>query len=427
MLLGIRLATLGLAVAVQSALARTLLPADRGAYALVTSVAVFLCMASTASVHHGAQYEILTKKTSPSQGMSAALAISVVGSLLAAAVAVPVVLAVVGASGDANERTFLLALTVMPLYAFTTTANGLLLAFSRFGAMGLVELVMAFFQLAGTLLLAGQLALGVDGAVVAFTACVAVGGVLAVGFLRLKCGVALQAPTRAGLLAVLRYGRKIHVANICEFLEPRIGILVLWLLASSAEVGFFAAASVLAVGMYALPAAFSGALLPRITGADQSQPFLVAFSLRIVGWAAALGVLALFAARGPFVRTVLGDEFLPVVSLVPALGPGMVAGALSIVVVAYLKAEGRPELPSYAALIQVASMTFLTFLLYPRMGLVGAAWALSIALVARGLFLLAFFCRLSGEAWTSAWRLRRADLAMLRQGVLAMAPRRVRG
>lgn len=426
LLFAMRLATLGFATAMQAVLARTLLPADRGIYALTSSVALFLSMVFTGSVHHGAQYEVLSRRTTPSQGFSSAVAVAAVGSVAAGLLAIPVALLGFGPSGSASERSLLLALAVMPAYAFMMTAHSMLLAFARFGSGGLAELAMILCQLVGTILLAGWLAWGVDGAIVAFTAGLVLFGVVSTGILRRKCGVILEVPRRAGLLAVLRYGRKIHVANICELMETRIAILALWPLASNAEVGLFAASSVLIVGAYALPVAFSAALLPRITGFDQSRSALVAFSLRVVSWVTMLGVLALVALREPVVRVVLGEEFLPATSLVPILGLAMALGAPSMVAVTYLKAEGRPELPSYAALVQVASVVILTFLLYPWMGLVGAAWALAIALAIRFVLLTAFFCRLTGEGWTSAWMLRRADLAMLAQGARAMLSWRTR-
>lgn len=420
--LAVRAAMVAFGVGVQSALARTLLPADRGGYALVSAVAVFLGMAASGSAYAGAQYQVLTKRATASQGASSALAAAVAGPLLAAALAVPLLLG--GVFAELGTRTVLLALAVMPSYAFAMSANALLPAFRRFGAAGFAEVVMAAGQLVGTLLLAGWLGLGLDGAVAAFVASNLLGGAVALGVLLRGCGVKLERPSGAALRGVLRYGRNIHAANLCDFLEPRAGVLLLGLLASREEVGLFAAASVLAVGAYLVPSAFSWALLPRLTGSAEARPALAAFCLRLVGWSAALGLAALAVAREPFVRVVLGEEFMPVAGLVPALAPGLAAGALSQVATAYLKARGRAELPSYAAGLQMAMMAGLTLALYPRLGLAGAAWAMSAALVARCVLLLAWFCRLSGERWTATWRFRRTDIEAVARGVRAILPPR---
>ncbi len=420
--LAVRVGVVALGVAVQSALARTLLPADRGAYALVSAVAIFLCLASSASVHSGAQYEILKGRVSASQGVSSSLAVAMAGSLLASALAAPLILG--GAWAGPGRQTLLLALAIMPACAFAATANALLPTFWRFGSAGSVEMLMNATQVAGTLALVGWLGLGLDGAVLAFVGCNVAGGAFALGVLRRRCSVGLVAPEPGAVRALVRYGGRIHAANLIDFSEQRIGLLLLALLASREEVGLLAAANVLAVGVYALPSAFSWALLPRLTGVPESRPALAAFSMRVVAWSAVLGLIVLALLREPFVRVVLGAEFMPVAGLVPALAPGLAAGAMSQVAIAYIKARGRAELPSYAAVVQMALTVGLVLALYPRMGLAGAAWGTSAALVARCVLLTAFFCRLSGESWTAPWRLRRADFAVMGRAMGAMQPSR---
>lgn len=422
-LLVVRAVALALGVAIQSALARTLLPADRGIYAMVATVTMFLCLACTGSVHHGAQYEVLNKNVSPSQGASASLAAALAGSTLAVLLALPVVLS--GAVSGFGRSTLLLALAIMPAIAFNGTATALLPAFWRYHAAGLVEAMVAAAQVVGTLALVGWLGLGVEGALAAFVGCQVAGGVVAWEVLRRRCGVRLEAPSREALRRVCQYGRRIHLANLGFFMEPRVGILVLWFLASREETGLFAATSVLLMGVYLLPVAFTWAVLPRITGVQESRPDLAALAMRVVGLLTAAGFLALTILREPFARIVLGEEFLAVAGLVPILAPGLVAASMSLIAVSYLKARGRPELPSCAALLQMAAMVGLALALYPGMGLQGAAGALSLSLALRFAFLSWFFCRLSGAAWTSLWRVRRTDMALLAQAAGDVLPWRL--
>ena len=104
-------------LAIQSLLAYTLLPEGRGSFALCVVFAGVLGVLFTPRAREGAQYFVMTKQATVSEGVGAALASCLVGGALAITLAIPFVHSDIAFFHKAETRSFYLALALVPVMA----------------------------------------------------------------------------------------------------------------------------------------------------------------------------------------------------------------------------------------------------------------------------------------------------------------------
>lgn len=415
LMLAARAGVLAFAQLSQSLLAYTLLPEGRGAYAIYVTSAVLLGTLFAVSADRGAQYAVIAKRVSLPQGVSVALTVSLAGSALAAALAFPFLFG--GAAPDFLRKTdalsVSLALLLMPLTAVSSIASMQLAGLRRFARLTFFLLLQAAATAAAITTLTWGMGLGVNGAVLAMAAGHAALTAVCLRDLRRHCGLKLAAPSAAGLRIVLDYGLRFHGGRISNEIEARIGVFALWIMAGEAETGLFAVAGALMLRFIDIANAVGVVLYPRVAGAAGKQHELYALCFRLVFWITAGALAALLAIDAPLVRLLFSEAFLPMVPLLWIMAPGILAGAVGSVSSTYFSGSNRPEIYSRASYIGLTANAAALVLLYPQMGVGGAAWAVTVGMFARCIFLGVMFHRATRMTPAEAWRPRLGDFVYL--------------
>jgi O-antigen/teichoic acid export membrane protein len=88
-----------------------------------------------------------------------------------------------------------------------------------------------------------------------------------------------------------------------------------------------------------------------------------------------------------------GRAFAAAIPAAQWLLPGMLALAIVKTLSSIVAGLGRPEAMTYAILVGLVGTVALDFWLIPRVGIIGAAWASSIAYWASALALFMFYVR----------------------------------
>lgn len=417
----IGIAILGLLV--QIALAWTLLPEGRGSYAVCVLFGLLLGAFFAPGATSGAQYVVMTRQASMSQGVSSALAIVLAGGASAAGLGLLLIHGDFTFFHQAEARSFRLALVVAPLAGFSAAVEHLLAALRRFGRIAVFSMLRVATNALALLVLVRGAGLGVDGAIVALAASHCV--VIAAGLLDLRRHVGLrpEMPSHANLRRILGYGLRVHVTRIVGRVDRQIGVLALGFIAGAAEIGLFSTASVLMFGFVTISQAVGGALLPRIAVADRAE--LAAGCLRLVCGATAAALLAFLAASAPLARLLLPESFLPVVPLLRILAPGILAYACANVFVTYFNGVDRPQTGSWTIGFGVCVSLGALFSLYPEFGLRGAAWAVTTGMTCRCVLLAVMFRRRTGMRWRSIWWPRPSDAGFLLAAGRTVLARRI--
>ena len=310
-------------VAIQSLLAYLLLPTGRGEFAVCTLFGVLLGVLFTPGADVGAQYFVLAKKISVSQGVSASLVICLIGSGIAATLAIPLIHSEITFFQKAEPQSFHVALLLIPLTTFSNAMQHHLSGLRRFARIALFSVLQAATNALGVVSLVLGLGLGVQGALLASCSGYLVMIIVCLGDLRRSAGLTWKSPSRLGLSGVLGYGIKYYTARIVGGIDAHVGVLLLGMMATTSEIGLFAVASSLTMRFIVISNAVSASLLPRAVGDPHGRPELVAFCSRITTWVTGASLLLLVAFNVPLVRILLSAEFLPSVPLIRTIAPGI--------------------------------------------------------------------------------------------------------
>lgn len=402
----------------QSLLAYTLMPEGRGAYAICVLFGDLAGVLVTLGAGRGAQYFVMTERLSVSQGLSVVFVFCLVGSAVAIIAALPLIHSGLRFFHNADASALHAAILLIPTSALAFAAVLQLEGLRRFGRLAGFSLLRGAVAAAAIVVLVPGLGLGVLGAVLAL----ALGHLtmLAVCLADLKrhCGLVPKLPSRAGMLAVLRYGLREYPARIGQAIESRVGTLLLGLVAGRADIGLFAAGNALITRVNFVQAAVTAYLLPRTAGEEAGRPELAAFCARAAWWTVGGMLLLWFAASTHLVPLLLSDAFRPVARLTWIMSIGVLAYAGAEIFAAYFRGTNRPQVFSFAMWLGFAVNVALFFALYPVWGLQGAAWSLSGGLLCCSLVLWTAFHKATGLPPSATLLLRRSDLAHLRASAL---------
>lgn len=427
MLLAARVMVLALGLLTQSILAYTLLPEGRGAYAICALFGILTAIVITIGSDRGAQYLVMSRAMSVSQGVLTAFAVGLAGSGLAAVAAVPLILSRVGFFANADTRSFLLALSLIPLASFSLTVQMQLAGLRRFMRLGAFSFLQSAAIVLGLMAMVQGLGLGVDGAVLSLSLGHLVMITAGLWDLRRHCGLVIELPARDGFRRVIGYGIREYFTKIGYVLDTGMGGLLLGVLATRAEIGLFTAAAAIATRFYGIADAISTYLLPRVAGDEEGRPELTAFCARTTLWATA-GALSIWAAVSTYaVPVLLSEAFTPVARLTWIMAIGIAACAGTDAFMAYFRGTDRPQVCSWAVWIGIAANVLLFFLLHPRLGIEGAAWAMTGGLLIKSLFLRAVFQATAHTPIVSSVIPRSTDIVYLWASARRLVARRSEG
>ena len=401
-------------VAMQSLLAYTLLPAGRGAYAVAVLFASLLGVLLTPGADAGAQYFVMAKRITLSQGVSVALAICLLGAAIATALALPLIHSDLPFFEKAESSSFYLALVLIPGTTFANALRHQLVGLRRFARAALFALAQSVSNALALVGLVLILDFGVNGALLAFSISNLVMIILCIRDLRKHAGLEWELPAGSSFAGVFTYGLKYYVARIGSGLDVRAGVLVVGFLAARSEVGLFAVASGLMLNLLMISNAVFAPLLPRAAGTEGGRADLVAFCARATTWATGGALILLLVLATPIVRLLLSVEFLPIVPLIQIIAPGILVFAGANVHTAYFRGVNRPEVCSWAVGIGLGINLILVSLLYGHLGVAAGAWGMTCGLIARSAWLSVTYYRDTHMHPALGWLPQRGDAARLR-------------
>ncbi len=191
-----------------------------------------------------------------------------------------------------------------------------------------------------------------------------------------------------------RYGIVSHVAALSQFLNYRLDTFILAIFSSPVMVGFYNIAVGMAERLWIVSSAPTTLMFPKAAaGVEAETVNLTARLGRQVIIFSLVGAVVMAALAWPVIVLFYGREFLPALVPLFILLPGIVLLGFGRVVGAHLFGSGKPHYGAKISLIALALTVVLDLILIPRIGIIGAALASTIAYGAHGLLMTRAFVK----------------------------------
>lgn len=361
--------------------ARWLGPEGKGTVALALLLPEMLTLALSGGIEAANVYLSSTGRFRVAELAAASTALS----LIAAAVAFSSFVVVSGMGllplllpGPGRSWLGLAMLVVFPAI-LTGHLTGILRGVGALSSVNAIRLVQSLLQLCLTAICLAAWPKGVAGALLATVLGSFIGALLAARELGRR-GARFRPSLEQGVIrALLSYGVRGHIGNLCQFLNYRLDVLVVNYFVGATGLGLYTAAVRVAETLLQVPNAVAFVAFPA---AASGQPNARGFASRIlplsVG-ATAAGAVALALAGPWLIRVVYTSTFADSYAPLLALLPGMVLLGAVKVLAAEVAGRGYPHYNSAVSALGLPVTMTLALVLVPRYGLLGAASATSLS------------------------------------------------
>ncbi|MBD3219696.1 oligosaccharide flippase family protein [bacterium] len=187
-----------------------------------------------------------------------------------------------------------------------------------------------------------------------------------------------------------------------------------FLLESSLDVravGLYAAAAWAAELLWLVPEALNPLLVHSSSNqADRHRDRTAARAVRLGLGLTALAAIPLAVVCEPLLALVRDGEFQAAAAPLRVLLPGIVAFAPGVILAGDFIGRGRPAWNTHASAVTVVVNVALCLLWIPRFGIMGAAWASTVAYTLGAAIMMVRFQRLTGTRWADLLVPRPSDL-----------------
>lgn len=251
---------------------------------------------------------------------------------------------------------------------------------------------------------------GVGGGITAYLAAVLTTALVAITVMRRRVPFTVQInlPLWKQLFG---FGSLVHVGNLSRALLLRLDIFFVNYFVGTAAVGFYSVAIGMAEILWHLPNAFATILFQRVSESDEAEADrMTPWVCRHVIFLSLMVAVGLMLGGKIIISTLFGTPFLPALTPLYFLLPGVVAIGIFQVLSNDILGRGRPILYTLVSSLALVLNIALNVLLIPSLGIVGAAVASSVSYVLASLLILVSFLRLSRSGIVDTLIIKRSDL-----------------
>jgi len=210
---------------------------------------------------------------------------------------------------------------------------------------------------------------------------------------------------------LVRFGWLGQMSSIVYLLLLRLDQFLVEGYLDVAAVGIYAAAAWAAELLWLVPEALNPLVVHTAARAgDHGRDDTSARAVRLGLGVTALAALPLALVCEPLLGLLRDGAYLPAVTPLRVLLPGVVAFAPGVILAGDFIGRGRPHWNTQASVVTVVVNVGLCLVLIPRHGILGAAWASTVAYALGSAVMVIRFRRLTGLAWSTILLPRPSDL-----------------
>jgi O-antigen/teichoic acid export membrane protein len=201
--------------------------------------------------------------------------------------------------------------------------------------------------------------------------------------------------------ATMSYGLKSYFANVIQFLNYRLDLLLVSFFIGTVAVGWYSVAVNFAEVLWYVPTSIGTILFPHVANSsEQSANIMTARISRqtLLLMTLASGVVALISPY--IIPLVFGPEFSPAINALLILLPGVLLFSLAKIIGNDFSGRGLVVTNGIVSAIALGLNIALNVILIPRMGINGAALSSTITYSIATILLIGLFSRHAKVSWT---------------------------
>lgn len=403
----------GLGLVVSIILARALGPTGKGIYALIILIPAAMLKLGSLGIEAANVYFTGSKQYQIKDIVSNSLLSSILLSSI-------LILLFFGTSRLSIFQKFIISNQIKPFYLwlvvltipfslFSVFVKNIFLGKEKIVTFNKINIFQATFSLIAITTFLLILKLGVFGAVISY--------VLTTAALTLFVVYLIKKITRIKFSfnknlfnGSFKYGLKAYFGNLAQFLNYRLDMFLVAAFLDPAAVGYYSISVGIAEKLWMLPGAIATVLFPRISSlkdvqANNLTPRIARHTFLIIF------IISLFLAilAKPLIEILFGSAFLPSVTPLLILLPGIIALGGAKTLTADLAGRGKPQFGTYAAFVSLVVNILLNLWLIPKWGISGAAFASSVAYIIATLMVIIAFAKISRKSYPEILLIKKQD------------------
>ncbi len=279
-----------------------------------------------------------------------------------------------------NLWLIMIAMIGLPSGLVFSYSSAILQGLQRIITVNIINLVQSILLLVLTILLVIGFQLGVLGALISSLGSGIISLLMMITILHREGGVFKPIWNPSVIRPVLSFGLRGHIGNVLQFFNYRLDTFILNYMVGLGGVGIYSVSVGLAELLWYFPNAVGFVVFPKAAATRPER--MGVFTPRVFGitlgvtMAGAVGLVIL----GPFlIRHIYSAAFLEAYFPMLVLLPGVILLGGAKVLTSEITGWGYPHYNSFNAGVACILTVILDLILIPRFGILGAAWASSIA------------------------------------------------
>lgn len=316
------------------------------------------------------------------------------------------------------------ALLGIPLLVFQGFASGLLRGWQRIDQFNIVVIVGRAYYLLAIVFAVFFFSLSVRTTLLIWVSSLLISSSIAFIFLLRTRAISLKVD-RNLLEKTLAYGIRTYPGVVGEWINMRLGQLLVAAMLSAAALGIYSIAVMVSESLWLASYAMAAVVFPVASSRSaEDAAELTARAARVAVALLLAGAVLLFVFSAQLIAFLVGSLFAEAIPLLRFLVPGAVLSGIGRVVSAGLKGTNRPLEASRAQVLGLLSALVVTPPLVFGYGLVGAVVASNIGYSVYFAANTYFFVKGSDISLSKLYILRKGDLLGLKNIIYPLPPAR---
>ena len=399
-------------------IARTLGPSGQGIYSLSLLLPSLMISMANIGVSQSTVYYLGQKKYPPKIIFGNNIIISSLMSLIAAWIAI-MTIALWGKGlfpGIAKPYLFL-GLMLIPCYYMGMNMSSILMGLQSIKKYNNVSLFQNICFLVFIFVFLLVLRYQIRAAIVAQIASLLLAGLLAMVLTKKEIGNPNIRIKYAYLKDTFRFGSIAYIADILSYIHNRVGQYVISIFFDKQFVGIYSIASSVSEKILIISNSAATVLFPKVSSEKASDkikyitPIVLRYTVLL---ATMVSLLCLFMSKYIFVL-IFSKSFYDSAKPFNILLIGVIALSGSNILACDLLGRGKPIINTYISAASVIINIILCLIMVPKRGIVGAAWAISLAYMIHYVIILIVYSKISHNSIKNVILFKRTDYEVIKQ------------